>query len=350
MLTHVYRPFSLAGLALLTLACGGDPGRLPAQDAGSAQQSAAEQAPSKFIRLAEDGKDGGSFQTAITSYEDDKGRKVDLVAAVHIADPAHYQQIQRELDRHGRVLYELVASPDVRPTPGQKHESHSPVSFVQRAMTRGLQLAFQLDSIDYQRDNFVHADLTPAGFEQEMEKRGQNVLDQIFGLMSREMQRAREQADDEEAAEEEAGEKASKDDDEIDVVAAFRRGEGRHALRLMFARQLAGVLGADGAPPPEEGTGTVLLEGRNEHAVEVLKEQLDDGQKDLAIYYGAAHMPGIERALTEKLGFRKTGQRWLVAWDLTPRPDSVGPLQAKPKKAEAESPDRAESGHGDRSK
>src|SRR5690606_20035738 len=44
-------------------------------------------------------------------------------------------------------------------------------------------------------------------------------------------------------------------------------------------------------------------------------------KKNLGIYYGAAHLPHLERRLVDDLGFEKTGQEWIVAWDCTKRPD-----------------------------
>ncbi len=40
----------------------------------------------------------------------------------------------------------------------------------------------------------------------------------------------------------------------------------------------------------------------------------------IAIFYGAAHMPDMEERLLA-MGFTKTGERWLRAWDLRKRPD-----------------------------
>ena len=101
---------------------------------------------------------------------------------------------------------------------------------------------------------------------------------------------------------------------------AFRNNEGRHKMRLSLARQFDEIerlsIGLGGG----KSGGSTLLEGRNGKAIEVLQQQLALGKKSLAIYYGAAHMPDLERRLLA-LGFKKEGERWLVAWDVTKRPD-----------------------------
>ena len=64
-----------------------------------------------------------------------------------------------------------------------------------------------------------------------------------------------------------------------------------------------------------------MLEGRNEKCLAVLQREMKAGRKDLGIYYGAAHLPHMEKRITEDLGFRKVDHEWLVAWDCTKRPD-----------------------------
>ncbi|GAB4148096.1 MAG: hypothetical protein Fur0037_16370 [Planctomycetota bacterium] len=104
---------------------------------------------------------------------------------------------------------------------------------------------------------------------------------------------------------------------DFDLVSAFRSGEGRHRMRLQFAKQLEDIeaiaFGGKG--------GSTLVEGRNEKCLEVLQREIAAGKKRLGIYYGAAHMPHMEKRLTGDLGLRKVAQEWIVAWDCSPRPD-----------------------------
>jgi hypothetical protein len=287
------------------------------------QDPAPSPSPSDFARFVEVGKDEGRFETAITAYENQDGVRVSLVAAVHIADAAHYRELQKDFEGYDVLLYELVAEPDERPTPELKREG-GVLGMLQVLLKTGLELEFQLHAIDYTPDNFVHADLTPAAFAAKMKERGESFLTIFFRLMSAEMQRQKKLAE-ERAAEEPEQEAAAPD-----LVAAFRRHEGRHTMRLMFARQLEEMEAiAAGAGP---GEGTVLLEGRNERALEVLREQIEQGHRKIGIYYGGAHMPGIERALLEDMGFRKVGHRWLVAWDITKRLDPQRGQESKEKR------------------
>jgi len=303
-MVHMWLKTSIALLLSLGFcSCDEGEGAAAADSSGAVGEPQAESTePSEFARFVPVGDDEGRFETAIATYRSADGAEVSLIAAVHLADASHYQELQREFENYDVLLYELVADPSVRPTPEEKHTS-GPIGFLQVALKRALELEFQLHAIDYTPDNFVHADLTPEGFSQQMEERGETFWTYLWRAVSMEFQHAQGQS---------GGGK-------FDLVTAFRNHEGRHTMRMMFAKQLQNVelLAAGG--------GTVLLDGRNERAVEVLEEQLAAGNKKIGIYYGAAHMPGIERALRERLGMHKTGERWLVAWDITKRPDPARP-------------------------
>jgi len=275
-----------------------------AQEAEQAAERAAPSdgattTPSDFARFVKVG-DGGHFDTAITTYEKD-GVEVVLYGAVHIADRACFEALNKAFRGCDVLLYELVSEEDVRPSRDRERQGFNPVGALQQAMKNGLQLSFQLDEIDYQAENFVHADMTPREFQSSMAERGESLLSIMF-KMSADMQR-RGAADAEEPA-------------EVDLVKAFRTGEGRHQMRLSFAQQLEQMeMMAAG------GEGSTLLEGRNEKCLKVLERELGEGHKRLGIYYGAAHLPHMELRLVEDMGFRKVKHEWLQAWDCTRRTD-----------------------------
>lgn len=264
--------------------------------------------PSKFMRFVKV-DDGGHLDTAITVYEKD-GVKLWLFGAVHIADAACYATLNDRFTECDVLLYELVAPEDTRPTKG-RDEGFNPVGLVQRGMKNALELAFQLDEIDYQASNFVHADMTPEEFADSMRERGESLLSILVDMMLSGMQPPA--SDDADGDDE--GERAPAAP-QFDLVKAFRSGEGRHLLRMMAAQQIeqAEVLMA-------RAGGSTLLEGRNEKCLQVLARELGKGRKRIGIYYGAAHMPHMEKRLVEDLGWKKVGQEWLVAWDCKKRPD-----------------------------
>ena len=279
---------------------------LAAQTPADAPSDAPTKTPSDFVRFVTVG-DGGHLDTAITTYK--KGDvELILFGAVHIADAACYQALDDRFTTCDVLLYELVAPADTRPTK-EREEGMNPLSLLQRGMKNALELTFQLDEIDYQAPNFVHADMTPEEFADSMAARGESLLSILVDMMMSGMQMQAEQA--------ERGDDAAKGAAPFDLVKAVRSGAGRHALRMFAAQQMEQVelLSVGGAG------GSTLLEGRNEKCLEVLARELGKGRKKIGIYYGAAHFPHMEKRLVQDLGFQKVGHEWLVAWDCTKRLD-----------------------------
>jgi hypothetical protein len=73
----------------------------------------------------------------------------------------------------------------------------------------------------------------------------------------------------------------------------------------------------------EGPNGSVLVTERNKAAIKVLKQQIAAGKKNMAIFYGAAHMKDMEKRL-EDLGFKRQKVEYRVAWDLTPKGAAAG--------------------------
>jgi len=59
--------------------------------------------------------------------------------------------------------------------------------------------------------------------------------------------------------------------------------------------------------------------------IEVLQQTIAKGKKQIAIFYGAAHMPDISRRI-ELLGFKPINTKWSMAWDVTIRKDEPSML------------------------
>ncbi len=255
---------------------------------------------SDFLRFAEsEAGDGRSrLETAIVSYENDAGIAVDLVAAVHVGDPAYYDALDAHFATYDRVLYELVAPEGTRPQRGA--ESGGAVGFMQRSMKSILELEFQLDGVDYGARNFVHADLDPEGLARAQRERGESVWAILLNVWIAEAQRAAQ------------GKGATLTLPEL--YAAFTAEDRASSMKRLLAEQFENMeqmaaafdVGAD---------GSALVTDRNTAALDVLRREVRKGARSIAIFYGAAHMADFEQRLGE-LGFAKTGQRWLTAWDI----------------------------------
>lgn len=259
----------------------------------------------KFLKFVEEGKDGGKLEVAIASYKNDKGVKVDLIGAIHIADPGYYEALNKKFEGYDALLYEMVKPKDMG-APDREAVQANGISFVhilQKGMKTFLNLDYQLDGIDYTKKNFVHADLTAEEFNKMQDERGES----IFGLMVQQMMKEMMKGDQA---------KAGQDIDPMQLLSALTSDDGSRQLKLILAKQFENmdemVAGLDGP------NGSVLVTERNKACMRVLKQQMELGKKNLGIFYGAAHMKDMEKRLMD-MGFKRTGVEWRVAWDLSPR-------------------------------
>jgi hypothetical protein len=74
----------------------------------------------------------------------------------------------------------------------------------------------------------------------------------------------------------------------------------------------------DGMMAAVEGPeGSTLISERNKVALAELPRQIAAGKQHIAIFYGAAHLPDMQRRLQgDEFGMQRTGERWLTAWNL----------------------------------
>jgi hypothetical protein len=258
----------------------------------------------RFIRVLRNGRgEPETLETSIARYASAGKATVDLVSAVHVGDGAYYNKLNEELKKYDVVLYELVApKDDAVPKPGQP--SRNTIGSVQRILRDLLQFEYQLDAIDYGEENFLHADMTPEELSAEMSKRGETPLNMFLKMFERIQKMP-------------AAESKPLGEDDL-VLALFRFAKNPSlTLRRAMAGQMDDV---EGFVAVFEGeTGSSILSGRNDAALKVLREQIDAGKQNIAIFYGAGHMPDLEKKLQEDFGLKFQSERWLPAWEMRER-------------------------------
>ena len=270
--------------------------------------SLAEEPAQPFMRVTRDANgELKAMETSIVSYAADANAPypdatVDLVSAVHVGEPEYYDELNRAFKTYDAVLYELIAPRGTIPVPGEDGRPTSAVSTIQLAITDALQLEFQLKGIDYRAKNFVHADTSPDEFFASMERRGES----FFQMFLRAMQAGF-------SAEQQQMGKAA----EVQLLMLLIESDpAKRALGLkrLIAIQFKNSDVLIQAINGEEGS--TLISGRNDAALEVLKEQLAAGKKKLAIFYGGGHMEDFDKKLRRDFKLHPTGVRWLEAWHL----------------------------------
>lgn len=288
----------------------------------AAQQAWAE-APAterRYLRYVEDAKP--RLETSIIHLVNADGVKVDLIGAVHIADAAYFQQLNERFKTYDVVLYEMV-KPKGMDDMSQRGESDSWVSMIQKFMKSNLDLSFQLDEVDYTPDNFVHADLDAETFAQKQEERGENFITMMLSSMMKEMNKSPEQLAEQPTI--------------FDIITALQAPDSAKQLKLILAKQFESMDESMGALGGED---SVILGERNKEALKIMREQIEGGKKNLAIFYGAAHLHGMEELMTNLMGFKAEGEvEWLTAWDLGEKlPKKRQPPTTKPARAAETAP------------
>jgi len=259
----------------------------------------------KYVRLTEDDdKQPTALQTAIVSFaaagERNQGVQVDLIGAIHIGDKAYYEELNQRFRGYEAVLYELVAREDANvPQPGQG--PGSVVGGMQVGMKSLLNLQYQLDGIDYSRKNLVHADMSPEEFEATMKSRNESFAGMFFRMLGRAMA---EQANDPMGT------------SDFQMMAALFAKDRARRLKLVMAKQFADLEGEVSMFDGPDGS-TIITE-RNKKAFEVLQREIAKGRKKIAVFYGAGHLPDMQRRLEQDFGMRETGTAWVTAWSLSP--------------------------------
>jgi hypothetical protein len=60
-------------------------------------------------------------------------------------------------------------------------------------------------------------------------------------------------------------------------------------------------------------------------ALAVLRKQIAAGKRHLGVFYGAGHLPDMEKRLEKDFGLKRQSTLWLTAWDMTGRtPTTAG--------------------------
>lgn len=262
------------------------------QDVGAA--AAAQQDPRRpFCRVVEAENDS-RLECLFATYQRGDAT-LTLFGCIHVADQAYYDDLQQRFAACDALLFEMIGPAGLRPYPGMElgADGHW-ISTLQVGMANGLQLADQFECLDYRPEQFVHADMTDDEWYEALERAGSSELGEMFSVGDVEIDR-----------EAEAKQRP------IDLVGAFRRGGGIAELRLIVARLMCEPDGTHDEP-------TVVIHARNERCLEVLKQQVAAGRTRLGIFYGAAHMEHLEQRLLDDLGWRRTGEQWVEAWDCRP--------------------------------
>ena len=236
-------------------------------------------------------------------------RYVDFIGAVHLGEPEYFASLNKKFEEYDVVLFELVGDP-TRLAELKVARRPSLLGSVQHKFGDLLGLSFQLDEIDYTKQNFTHADMTPEQMSDAMDARGESAFTMILKVLKLSF-------DPELQKEIKKTGYKSKVLDQMSPLSLLLRGptsEERAELKRYMAHSL---VSSDKVLKALEGVaGGVLISDRNAVAVVKVKEQLDRGVKKIAVYYGVGHLPDMNIRFKENLQLQLASVWWTSAWKL----------------------------------
>ena len=245
-----------------------------------------------FLRV-EHSEDKALLQPAASTYKKDD-IKVTLLGAVHIADKAYYTDLNKRFKTYDRLLFEMIGGDQLpkiqkREAMGKKTKP-STLGRVYQMASSFLDLTDQKTEIDYTAENFVHADLTHNEYQKLQDERDESLLG--FAL------EAAQEAD------------PANEPSTVALMAALLTGNSNKVKLLLIDSLAGGDEAMSGLAKP-----SVIITDRNAKALKVLDARIKAGDRNLGIFYGAAHFPDLEKSLL-KMGYKKTKQEWLTAWSV----------------------------------
>lgn len=324
-------------------------------DGSEAEQFMDNNTVADFMRF-KNGSGNSQLQTAVVSYRKkfpwsllQPFLQVDLVSTIHIADKEYFDILQKELEPYDCVLYEMVTSRDslenrrklvaTKKLKSSRSSGFNILGCIQRQMARFLTLDFQLDCLDYQGDNWFHADLDFETFKLLQQEKGESIFSFARDMTIRSTKALVQTA----SIPEELGPWRSKllwasrvlpmplvgiliigglcadvgsQTTEYPEVEALSRLDFGGAMKVFLAKRLTSEFTEATADVEEK---SVIIGERNRAATEALQRAIDEGHNKIAILYGGGHMPDLGRRLRNEFDLFPSGVQWVTAWSITSR-------------------------------
>ncbi|XP_038973601.1 uncharacterized protein LOC103721540 [Phoenix dactylifera] len=329
-------------------------------DSAGAEQFLENNSISAFMRFRRgdggEGDGGGELQTAVVSYRKkfpwsllDPFLQVDLVSTIHIADKEYFETLQKGLELYDRVLYEMVTSRDnlenrrysvsTKRPKTSRSKGFNILGFIQRKMAQILSLDFQLDCLNYEGENWHHADLDYETFKLLQHERGES-----FFTFAKDMTLKSTKAFVQPASiRDDLGpwrstllwasrvlpmplvglfiissicaplESQTAEKPELEALSRLDFGA---AMKIFLAKRLTSEFTAITAALEEK---SVIIGERNRAATVALHSAIESGNKRVAVLYGGGHMPDLGRRLREEFDMVPCRVQWITAWSIRNR-------------------------------
>lgn len=173
---------------------------------------------------------------------------------------------------------------------------------IQKQLAEALDLAFQLEQMDSTKANWSNSDLSVDEVQERIEAAGGDAQ-ALFGLLDGSSMMSKLVSF------------------SLGLIKSMPMVKAQFKLMMieMLANSDAMMSASKSGPMAAMGPAMkVIVTDRNQVVVADIKKALmNPGIKSVAAFYGAGHMPELEKQLVDELGLKATGEQWIPAITMT---------------------------------
>lgn len=180
---------------------------------------------------------------------------------------------------------------------------------IQTQLANALRVSFQLDEMDTSNPEWINADMDINQLQRSLSEYGEDSS-QLLSMLDGESFSAK--------------------------IAGFvlnfvaRSPQLSSMMKLMVMDMLEFAEQSDLLAQQMDATHKVIVEGRNNVVIEYLEDTIAEHPQyeDIAIFYGAGHMVGLEESLIE-MGYTPAADQWVQAMLVDPEDTGLSTMQVK---------------------
>lgn len=262
-----------------------------------------------YVRTVQSAADTFTAQTASRLFRRAGSPDIELVGAIHIGEPSYYSSLQQRLNRVDLVLYEQVTD-QKNVTMDRAAILRAKTNSAYYRLASAMGLTTQSHAMDVQQRHFRRCDMT---FSQmmarlEQEAQGGNTAGEAADGAKKELATLHWILS--------GGSRI------VNGIIRFASMHQGFCERMRFQLVAKGA-DSDGPASLHPRLHQLILQDRNAFVLSELEKVLrEEKHRSIAIFYGAAHLPGMEEHLLN-MGYRAASAReWTDV--LVSRPYAAG--------------------------
>lgn len=256
------------------------------------------------------------MQTGAQRFTAEGKPDVWLVGVVHIGEKQYYADLVKLLDAQDLVLFEGVKPSKKAPAAPADPKAQTPIY---KALSDALSLEFQSTQVNTQKPKWVNSDLSWDDLDKLNKEKNDGKptsFDQIKQVLDPSSAMGKQL---------------------VSLLQTATPGM-REGIKMILVKNVASGKG----PTMDKTVQEIILDARNQSVLDVFAKTVKSQTppKSVAVFWGAMHMPGIQKSLKELYGYKPAEMKWFPAASADPaKLDASGKMivdmfekQAAPKK------------------